>query len=298
MAGNLTISVPATCTARYLVPTDLSEPQARSLALTTVDAYASGPMRRWMHEVIDTPAVAFAATSANNWPGRTPRQRELLRHADQWMSIQVVAPTGIPWQEWVARSLAGSMARELEAPVADIQIPRLLTADAVLASLYEKENGILRMCDWVSIAAVETRQGVILKTLGMWRYGLPEIEVTHVPPGLARQCCALLTGVAFRFRAEFAEVVGAATPATEVLPGKAPAKVRLPAEIKVNADDVGTAYCLPGSIGSRPAGRGGGRRKRPSVSFPLVGKTTPCRSIRRMDGKGRYASSSSPCAMA
>jgi hypothetical protein len=56
------------------------------------------------------------------------------------------------------------------------------------------------MCDWVSIAVTETRQGVILETAGMSRYGLPEIEVTNVPPGLARQWCAVLTGVAFRFR--------------------------------------------------------------------------------------------------
>jgi hypothetical protein len=124
----------------------------------------------------------------------------------------------------------------------------------VLASLYEKENGILRMCDWVSIAVVETRQGVILKTAGMCRYGLPEIEVIHVPPGLARQWCAVLTGVAFRFREEFAAAVGAETPATGVLSGKAPAKIRLPAQIRVNADDVGTAYCLPGSSGSRQPG--------------------------------------------
>jgi hypothetical protein len=58
MAGNLTISVPATCAARYLVPSDVTEAQARGLALTAVDAYASGAMRRWIHDVIDTPAVA------------------------------------------------------------------------------------------------------------------------------------------------------------------------------------------------------------------------------------------------
>lgn len=251
MTTELTIPVPATGTAWYLMRTNLAAEEAERFALRQVDDYAAGYVRRQVRELADTAAVRFGVLAEGERADLTAEQRELIRRADDWVSIRVQTPFSVaPQHEWVARTLAGLLADELGVPVADMTTACLQSADELLASLHAKENGITRMADWIRIASEYSEVGWVIATRGMRRYGLPELRVVGIPPWREDRWCALLTGIAFRVREEF---VHAATPLGE-LPGRVQGEVRIPGEIGVSNADVADAYCLPGSFESRRYG--------------------------------------------
>jgi hypothetical protein len=252
MTRKLTVSVPGTCTAWYLVRFDMPEDEARSHALHLVENYSAGCVWRMVQEMAASPEFTIAVVSGDGCPEMTPEQRELVGD-HRWVSVRATCPTGLgPEHEWVAREVAGRLARSLKAQVADMLTGRMLTSDEALAALDSKETGITRTCDWVAVAFSDSEHDrkLALTTRGMRRYGLPELRLTDVPATLAGQYCALLTGLAFRLHEEFANAVRMAAPPTQ-WPPKVRAKVRIPDEIGINSDDVAAAYCLPGSYLSR-----------------------------------------------
>jgi hypothetical protein len=253
MTGELTLPVPATCTAWYLVPTPivlLEAAAAQRFALARVDEYESVTSRPTVHDAVDASAVTFAGVTADDL---TPAQRAPMRRVGPWISVRVTLPTGLaPVHERVARKLIYPLAEEMELPAADMVSGREVSADELRATLHPRENGLLRMCDWVGVSyARGDGWESDLTTVGMCRYGLPELAMKGVAPMQERQACAVLTAIALRVRQEFVEAVLTVTPPTQRPPDTIPREIRIPAEIRVHDDDVRAAYCLPGSYRSR-----------------------------------------------
>lgn len=248
MTGTLTIPLPTTCTAWYLVRVGMTPDQARDLALQAVDDYAAGFMRRRVRELADAGAVRFGPVTGACALAMTGEQRELIRD-ERWVSIQVQAPTGLaPVHEWAGRTLAGLLASEVDAQVADMMTASLHSEDEMLASLHAKENGLTRKADWVRVVCSWTAgRGLVITTRGMRRYGLPELQAAGVEPSLEDQWCALLTGVAYRLHEEVAYAVPRDPSAAPYPPPLMPAEVRIPDAIGVTDMDVADAYCLPRS---------------------------------------------------
>jgi hypothetical protein len=245
MADMLTLPVARTRVAWYAVPTGLSAPAARKIALEGVAEHASGSRNRLIAEFADAGSVTFGVLRSRRG-ALTPAQREVIQFYDgSWVSVRVATDgPGTLQHELAARTMAAELAWRLEFPVADMLVPDLLTTGRALASLYPKEDGAFRVSDWVRVAYLLAGDGDIdLETTGMVRYGLPELRVAAVPAPLARSWCAVLTGIAFRvvelFQAQWK-------------PGDALALI--PAQVGVTADDIAAAYCLPGGYRSREMG--------------------------------------------
>jgi len=114
MMGELTLTVPATCTAWYLVPAPggwFEAEAAQRFALAQVDEYESAVSRRMVHDAVDASAVRFAVVTADDL---TPGQRVPLRRVGPWISVRVTGPIGIiPVHESVARALVYPLAEEM-----------------------------------------------------------------------------------------------------------------------------------------------------------------------------------------
>jgi len=269
MNAKLTVPLPATCTAWYLVLADMDPGKAREVAMGAVNDYAAASMRERIQEFADGSALSFGAGSEPDIAGMTGEQRDLVRREPGWVSIRVQGCAGAaPVHEWAARTVAGLLASELDVRVLDMMTACLQSADEMLASLHAKENGIMRMADWVRVEPAYGETGWSLATRGMRRYGWPELQVDDIPSWLEDQWCALLTGVAFRVHEELAHSMRRQANAGNW----SPSDVQLPAGIEVVDDDVEDAYCLPGSFVSR---RYGGRwtslsPERPEPVFGLA----------------------------
>jgi hypothetical protein len=245
MTEMLTLPVARTRAAWYAVPTGISAPAARKIAMAGVTEHASGTRKRLIEEFADARAATFGLLRTGR-TSLTPAQREVIQFYDgSWVSVRVrtSGPGTLP-HELAARTLAAELAWRLGVPVADMLVPDLLTSERTLASLCPKDDGAFRVSDWVRVAYLLAGPGEIdLETTGMVRYGLPELRIAAVPGPLARSWCAVLTAVAFRVIEQFQ---------AQWKPGDGLAL--MPAQTGVTADDIAAAYCLPGGYRSREMG--------------------------------------------
>jgi hypothetical protein len=110
MSGTLTIPMPATCTAWYLVHWGLDPEQARGIALGEVQEHASGVMRELITELVEASEVSFGSITEQDLEGMTEEQRSLILDPHGWVSVKVQSPTRWwPDHEWAARTLAGML---------------------------------------------------------------------------------------------------------------------------------------------------------------------------------------------
>lgn len=245
MTEMLTLPVARTRVAWYAVPTGVSAPAARKIAMAGVAEHASGSRKRMIEAFADAKATTFGVLRTGR-ASLTPAQREVIQFYDgSWVSVRVAAVgRGTLPHELAARTMAAELAWRLGVPVADMLVPDLLTSERTLASLHPKDDGAFRVSDWVRVAyLLEPGGGVDLETTGMVRYGLPELRIAAVPARLTRSWCAVLTGIAFRIIEEFQN---------QWKPGDVLALI--PSETGVTADDIAAAYCLPGGYRSREMG--------------------------------------------
>ena len=259
--SDLTIPMPAMCTAWYLVSGDMDPAEARATALQEVAKHASGTMRRWIQEVAATPGtISVSAITEQDVAAMTEGQRALILETRGWISVKVhMATDWFPECEWVARTLAGQLGSWFEdmryrsgGLVLDMTTATRTSADELLASLHAKEGGSIRVADWVRLGSF----GGKLRTCGMSRYGLPELTVKGYGYGYEGQWCALLTGIAFRvivdeFRHARNQVWNQAVVDGRPRPDGVPETIQISDEIGLTGDDVADAYCLPGSFESR-----------------------------------------------
>jgi hypothetical protein len=269
MIGTLTIPMQATCTAWYLVSCDLDPDEARSSALRMVDRHASGVMREMVDETAS--AISFGAVTEQDLTGMTEEQQELILETRGWVSIRVQVPT--PWwpeHEWVARTLAGLLAtrygRHETGLVLDMTTATRTDGDQLLASLHAKESGSVRVADWIRVGHGWDTSDWRLQTRGMCRYGLPELQVRKFGYNQEEGWCALLTAIAFRvivdeLRSAENHLHNQAVIVGQTPPRNVPSQLEVSDEIRLAADDVADAYCLPGSFESRRWGTRWGRGK-------------------------------------
>lgn len=243
MDGKLMVPVPAVVSAWYLVPGALAADDAGRLAVETVD-----DVSRALLEHPDSGLEAEVSSTVTD--GDAFRRPDFAgdRHL---VSFRLTYRTGIaPLHEWIGRELAAGLASELAAgAVADTAGGQWISVDEALASLHEKEDGCLRLSDWVRVEAVPDRlkRTVALQTVGMRRYGLPELRAAHVPSWLGEGWSVALTGLAWQVREDLCDAVYDAAPAGQSpLRAAAPAAFEISDEPRLTADDVASAYCLRG----------------------------------------------------
>jgi hypothetical protein len=277
----LPVRVPPTRSAWYLIGTGITGEEALDCATRWIDENAP----RWIGERVraltGTQALAVTSVAATDVPYLTPDQRELIGKAERWVSVRVELPTAPGLEhERLARRVAFSLADEFRAEAVDMVSGAGVTAEMLESSLHAKEEGVLRLADWIS---VEFRNagagGITVSTSGLRRYGLPEVTAGQVPARLARSWGIVLTGLAFQVSEVFAGYLGVAMRRSGAAPPdgwKAPRTIRLPEEIEVLTDDVRAAYCLPGGFASRRWGWRYGMeyQTRDVLRLSLVSSTT------------------------
>jgi hypothetical protein len=252
MRDTLTLPIPASVTASYLVPASMPAGNARARVMAALDAHAPDGMASLVKSMIDTPAVTIRAQRAAAWlpltlsdrgyVDATPEQMAVIGNAQGFVSFTVRCPTETtPVHEWTGRTLAAVLAAELEAPVVDVFAPCVLSADDALESLRAQDNRPLRFSDWVEVFGSAPDGRMWLATRGLYRYGLPELRVRDVPREVGRTWMSVLTGLALRVYEQFTDAVRAVTPHWE-LSARAPAIVEIPAEIYVGEQAVARAH--------------------------------------------------------
>ncbi|MFN8076096.1 MAG: hypothetical protein U0Q15_11840 [Kineosporiaceae bacterium] len=261
-APTVPLAVPDLVTAVYLVPVpdgtelpDRLEPLALELlgsgrptaaAAAAPGLVESGLLHVTLHDGEDHPwaaarsqgpahaGEATAAPSVGDAPA--PSTGAGLLPAGRVAAVQARGRPGLPAvHEWVARGCAAALAREWDSPVLDVAAGRLLTAPRALAGL-PAPDGKVRLADWVVVPHEAGRRGYTITTVGLVRFGLPELLTADVPPQLVRAWGGALTGIAHRLLRAWAQAV---RPGPD---GATPAFVELPALLSVAADDVAAAY--------------------------------------------------------
>lgn len=243
MDGKLMVPVPACVSAWYLVPSTLAAEEAEEIAVSLADERDRLIIER------ATCGLSVSVTSTADSEGRF--QRPDFVPDSHLVSFRVSCRTGIAsLQEWIARTLAAELAGEVKAAaVADVGGGQWISVEEARASLHEKEDGCLRLSDWVRVGAAPDRakRTVSLETIGLRRYGLPELRAVNVPSWLGDGWSVALTGLAQQVRDEFADAVYDATPLGDLpFRTQAPATFGIDDEIRLSADDVASAYCLRG----------------------------------------------------
>jgi hypothetical protein len=151
----------------------------------------------------------------------------------------VVSSTGSPsWppaHEIAARALSAALAGGLRGVLVDLRTPKLLDPTATAAAI----KSAPRLADYVTIAQSLRAGGHWVFSLGLDRFGLPEVQALDVPLPHAAAIQQLLLGLAERLRSLYYEAVR---------DGEASAVV--PAELTVTVADVAAALTAP----SRPGG--------------------------------------------
>jgi hypothetical protein len=241
MSGKLTIPVPDSLTAWYLVPSAMSAGQARELAMGVVDKRT-----RWLIERKECGLKVDISTIVAP-DGASPDCPALMSRFPRLVSFRVTCHSGIAaFHEWAGRALAAEFAAETKKIVIDGCTGQLMSVAEARASLHEKEDGNLRLSDWVRVMAGDDR-ALSLATAGLRRYGLPELRVAEAPGRLGDAWSVVLAGLGHRLRREFAEAVCSVTPGGELpYSTRAPDVFEIPAEMEVTAADVAGAYCLRG----------------------------------------------------
>lgn len=247
MDEKLMVPVPASVTAWYLVPSRMEADRARRIAL-------SGGNMEFSRDMLEHAECGLKLDVASTEAGESFRRPQFV--VDRYLvSFRASCRTGIvPLHEWTARKLAANLAGELKVTaIADACAGQWITVDEAWASLHAKEDGNIRLSDWIRAAAVpvqrdpaRSHEPVALETVGLRRYGLPELRVGDVPSWLMDLWSVALTGLAGRLLRDFAEPVFDATTGEAPYRTQAPPVFEVPSQVTLSSADVASAYCLRG----------------------------------------------------
>jgi hypothetical protein len=245
MTEDLVLPVPDTLPAMYLVPARMPERQALRTIVAAVEARVAEPLRRLTTGLLVTGAVMVARRRPDELPflcslrpaahDLPPEQAAAANAAPEYTAFATLLPIRPgPVHEWATRAAAGAVAATLGLPVVDAFCQRAFCAETALASLpgapeLTDVDGGFRLADWVTVH----RDGPVLATHGLGRFGLPELKVSDVPAELRSLWLLALNGVGHRLlellRCELRR--GGETPFVQV-----------PAELAIRRADIGNAY--------------------------------------------------------
>jgi hypothetical protein len=254
VAGTLILPVPEVLSAVYLVPTWLDAAAARERAIAELSAQvpepfagiAAGMLEAGTVGVSDMAASAAPALSAKlqQYLGVESRLVESVAAASHFVAFSVTwQPGWPPVHEAAARACAAAVAADLRQPVIDTFVPHVLTPERAIATLPDA-SARFKLTDWVLVSSSAGPQGAWLTTKGLGRFGLPELQVTNVPPQLSQRWAELMKGIAARLLSIWLDALRARDGATSA---------EVPAAFDVHEADVALAYDIqPSGNGKAP----------------------------------------------
>ena len=250
MAEDLILPVPKILSAVYLVPVALSAQAAKDRVTAELSARMTGPVGVAARMMLDAGALSLEAVPSSSLPalpgqlqaslGIAPELVSVVTGATEFVVVQALSVPGWPpMHEWAGRACAAVLAAHAGVPLVDTGTPGVLAADAALRSLPGDGGGRFRLADWMLVFQSPGSGGLWTTTMGLGRFGLPELQVRNVPPQLGKAWARVLTGLASR-------VLGAWLNA---LRDRAePAFAQLPAVLEVSQTDIARALLIPGDV--------------------------------------------------
>ncbi len=248
MAEDLILPVPKLLSAVYLVPVALSAQAAKDRVTAELSARMTGPVGVAARMMLDAGALGVEAVPSSSLPplpgqlqqslGVAPELVSAVTGAADFVVVRALSVPGWPpMHEWAGRACAAVLAAHAGVPLVDTGTPGVLAADAALRSLPGDGGGRFRLADWMLVFQSAGSEGLWTTTMGLGRFGLPELQVRNVPPQLGKAWARVLTGLASR-------VLGAWLNA---LRDRAePAFAQLPAALEVGRADIARALLIPG----------------------------------------------------
>jgi len=250
VAEDLILPVPKILSAVYLVPVALSAQAAKDRVTAELSARMTGPVGVAARMMLDAGALSLEAVPSSSLPalpgqlqaslGIAPELVSVVTGATEFVVVQALSVPGWPpMHEWAGRACAAVLAAHAGVPLVDTGTPGVLAADAALRSLPGDGGGRFRLADWMLVFQSPGSGGLWTTTMGLGRFGLPELQVRNVPPQLGKAWARVLTGLASR-------VLGAWLNA---LRDRAePAFAQLPAVLEVSQADIARALLIPGDV--------------------------------------------------
>ncbi len=241
----LTLSVPRTLAAIYLVPVAAPLRDPATLVRREIERRVGEPLRHlildalgrgqarvevwWAHDVALPSPDIFAAM------GAPASLLPAVRHALRFVVVSVVGVPGAPpLHEWAGRAIAATVAGAIGGPVVDVFTPRLMGADEAAGSLPTGDRSP-PLAGWLFVPYSPTGGGYRATTRGLGRFGLPELQTRVVPGELMVPWCRVLTGIASRLLDAWHERLRTWDDAPAAF-------LELPAELDVTAAAVAEAY--------------------------------------------------------
>lgn len=193
------LPVPDSVGAFYAVPTMDARVDEEALvaeALGQVESSLPRPLPQPLlqgHSADDLPPLPFDQLAA---AGATEDQLSRARSATHLILVTVGGLSGWPpSHEWLARTMAATAALRHGVDVVDLHANRMLDLPLVRASLPDRD-GLVRLSDWVSVEYWPDRAGYSCVTVGLRRFGLPELQTLGIPTDLVNAWSRAMIGFA------------------------------------------------------------------------------------------------------
>ena len=243
MTENLVLPVQEILSAVYLVPATLPDQAVKERVKSALSAHVPDPVGLVARKMLDVGAVMVAVRPSSGLPplpvalqkhlGVPQELLQAVTSASQFVVSSASWPPGWPpIHESVARACAAALAAEMNVPVVDSFIPKVLAAEPAIAALPGADYKV-RLADWVLVFQSAGSAGLWMTTKGLGRFGLPELQVHNVPPQLGGPWTYVLGGLASRLLDLWLDTL-------RQRDGAAFAEV--PAEVEVSEADVASAY--------------------------------------------------------
>jgi len=241
--GALILPVPEVLSAVYLVPTWLDAAAARERAIAELSAQVPEPFASLATGMLESGTVQVSDMAASDAPVLPAKLQQYLgvesRLVESVAAASHFVAFGVTWQpgwppvhEAAARACAAAVAADLRQPVIDTFVPQILTPERAIATLPDA-SARFKLTDWVLVSSSAGPQGVWLTTKGLGRFGLPELQVSNVPPQLDEPWAELMRGIAVRLLSLWLEALRARDGATSA---------EVPSTFHVREADVALAH--------------------------------------------------------
>lgn len=210
MTHEVRLPIPEMLTAQlgvYCAPSG-EPPDPMSVVLAGLEARATGRMRdalgaffaKSLLRARVLPRAKLPDPPTNLLRGMRAGPEEMKRFEGASHVILVQAsylPAPPPFHHWSTLAAAGALAERMDGTVLDPLFPRLLPLDERTCVI--PENGLVTVVR--DILAPMSTQGdgtVLITTKGMTRFGIPELRLAGIPPGVGGDALPLVNAVAQR----------------------------------------------------------------------------------------------------
>jgi hypothetical protein len=242
VSDSITLNVPAGLEALYIVPTVKPLTDVDGAVEAAVKALEV-PVAGAAAGLLSDESMTVSQNDAADFPplpldilrlfGATEDDTAAIAAATHLITIEAAyAPGWPPAGDWAARGVAARIAAEAGATVIDMSTPRVLTADAALATLPDTE-GTIRLTKWVLVPHSVGEAGCWFSTTGLSRFGLPELQTFDVPVALEHLWGEVLSGIASHLLVAWSAQLRADPQATSV---------EIPAALTVTTIDIAQAF--------------------------------------------------------